>query len=235
MRVAATLLAACIFVCGCEIFLDDWGAEGAPCGGQEDCQKHLFCTPEHFCTKDVDFGGECGSAQDCGGKYFECICHPAVSKCHCTRPCFDPDECLEEGARCALTDPLSADTFCAHPAWTYDEFGSLCKSEDTTCAAGVCSPFEIRQGGKICVKECGMCPPGASCSEPFAGMPTVCGYPAWFGFGEPCTTDQQCGERFPEYPVCPNGFCTIECSNVNPCKAGMRCEPPAAGFCVPDR
>jgi hypothetical protein len=235
VRLAATFLAAGILFGGCEIFLDDWGAEGAPCGGEEDCQEHLFCnTQGHYCTKEVEFGSDCGGPQDCGGQHSECICYPAISQCFCTRPCVDPDGCNDVFARCALVDPLSIETYCTHPSWSYDEFGALCKSQDTTCAAGVCSPFEIRSGGKICVKECGMCPPGASCSEPFNGLPTVCGYPAWFGFWHPCSSNQECGGRFPGYPECHNNAnCTKACDAISPCLAGLRCEPAGDGVCVP--
>ena len=235
MRTPAILLAACISLCGCEIFLDDWGVEGAPCGGNEDCQKHLICSPEHKCIKEAEFGQNCGGPQDCGGKHSECICYPAVSQCYCTRPCVNPDECNDVFARCSLVDPYSVETYCTHPSWSYGEFGALCKSEDTTCEAGVCSPFEIRSGGKICVKECGMCPPGASCAEPFNGMPDVCGYPAWFGFWHPCGTNSDCFNRFPEFPECHNDAnCTRFCDAISPCPDGfgLRCEPPAGGICV---
>jgi hypothetical protein len=235
MRLPAILLIAFLPVCGCDIFVDDWGAEGAPCGGQEDCQKEFTCNPTgHVCEKAARFGDECHGPQECTGEFGVCACFPANGKCMCTRPCRDPGECNDIEACCALVDPAGLQGYCTRKEWTINEFSCLCNSQDTVCASGPCVEFEALLGKKICSRDCpDTCPGDTECSAPRNAQPEACGYPAWFGFGTACTGDPDCVSRFPRYPICPNGVhCTRACSNADPCPAGLQCDPPDDGVCI---
>jgi len=235
VRLPAITLVAILSFCSCDIFIEDWGVEGAPCESEDDCLEKFTCDlGEHRCIIRPEFGRECQGPQDCGSMEFGlCIFFPAVEKSFCTRQCGAAEDCADMGARCTFSDPLIMEAFCAEPEWTFSEFGCMCNDQGIGCKSGPCVEFEPLLGGKICSKNCPDCPPRAECGMPRDMEPETCGYPAWFGFWAPCNTNQDCGDHFPLYPECHDfSDCTRICSNVEPCPEGMRCEPPGGGLCV---
>ena len=118
MRLPALLLIAVFSLCGCDIFIEDWGGEGAPCYGPEDCQKGFMCD-EHICHKvaeQTSFGKVCQPAvqESCKGEFGACACFPG-NTCYCTRPCSAAHECDDikiggSSARCTLMNPLSPES-----------------------------------------------------------------------------------------------------------------------------
>ncbi len=236
MRPPAILLLALLPFCGCEIFLENLGGEGAPCDTTEDCRHGLTCDlDENRCVEPLIFGRECQSPQDCGDVVFgDCIFFPKEGKSFCTRHCGDAADCGELGARCAFTDPIILEAFCAHPSWTQDEFGCMCNDAGVGCTSGPCVEFVGFSGKQICGKNCPDCPPGAECGMASQAYPEMCGYPTWFGFGAPCSIDSNCSDQFPMYPVCHEASsCTRTCSNMEPCSGGLECKPAGSGVCVP--
>jgi hypothetical protein len=242
MRLPTLLLVVLLPLCGCDIFLEDWGVEGAPCGELNDCQKGMICD-QHICRKSpdqVEFGEKCNPMDPppnghCGGEFGQCVCFPDHN-CYCTRPCDGPHNCddLSSGARCTLVDPFIYAGFCAHPQWT-EGYGTMCNHGDVGCITGICADFPV-DGLQLCSVECiqGSCPEGLMCLTAAEPPVEVCGFPLWFGFWHECTNNTNC-DVFPLFKQCfNNSNCTTACAGAQDCPATTRCEPHTGGECVPD-
>jgi hypothetical protein len=242
MRLPALLLTAILPLCACDIFIEDWGGEGAPCFGPADCQKGFICEG-NICHKPPDqtpFGTKCQpQVQDsCKGEFVECVCFPGTN-CYCTRPCGNAHDCDDiqiggSSARCTLMDPLAMAGVCADWQWT-GSYGNLCIQGSFECDNGQCVIFQAGGTG-VCTTTCPpacpeeyTCEPAANPQEPF------CGLACWFGFWHGCTSDSVCATDFPSYPICRNNQnCTRECDSNIDCPHMSHCVNPPTGNCVPD-
>ena len=242
MKLPAILLSAILPVCGCEIFLDDWGAEGAPCGGQEDCQEGMMCD-EHICRKVADeseFGQNCQPEiqGSCKGEFGACACFPGT-KCYCTRPCnaahaCDDIEIVGSSVRCTLMDPLDLAGVCADWQWT-SSYGNLCIPGDIECDNGLCATFpgdELHVCTTLCTAGC---PADHICGTAPEPANDVCGIPHWFGFWRDCGSSAECDGWFPLYTTCWNDQkCSKFCTADQDCPPGTHCDNPGTGNCIPD-
>ena len=242
MRFLAIVMITLLSLCGCDIFIEDWGGEGAPCYDQADCQKGMICE-QHICRKAPDeseFGMKCqpGVQGSCKGQFGECLCF-MDGNCYCTRPCSGAHGCddiqiVGSSARCTLLNPLSLEGVCADWQWT-GSYGNLCNHGDIECDNGQCVSFPV-VGLNVCSTVCPPdCPEGYVCELGADPEEPTCGYAHWFGFWHACVDNSDCEVMYPAYPICKNGEnCTNPCAVQGDCPPGAYCDNTPAGECVPD-
>ena len=190
----------------------------------------------------VAFGESCTASSDCAHAQLPDYLDPLDSPVGCidlgdgpvcTRPC-DP---VRPVATCAALEGFDGSSvaiesyhcrrdgcagFCAPGAAGDAPDGTSCE-QDTECGSLLCS--DPGDGDRRCLLPCrpghDECPTDEVC----VGGPEGCGGCVSAGLvtggrslGERCDDDSMCGE------TCLDGYCTVACSAVAPCRDGFRCQ-----------